>query len=329
MTRWGVGLALLALMLTGCAHRGSGGSTRTRVPITELTSVVGRWDGLLSGLSSRPSADEDLVDVVISERWHLRGQGRQDRWGLPGAGYPGAQERCPDTAGSAGRDGHGAALCRRRPPNSGGRRDHGRRPAGERAPVAQALGAERRRPAGGRGGLSVNFFFRNGGVLPIIPLRVLAGPQQLWVISFEALGVTPDLRRASWSGLLEVVRSFAVWRWACSRSPSSVARPSSMRNPRTPRPLRSSAASGPDSLSGNRGRRHRQTSRSMAPTIESNVPQNDITTSGVISLADGAAPLHADRYHRPSPGPRGRQRHVRLFRECGRQDPDDIRLRTQ
>jgi hypothetical protein len=40
---------------------------RTRVPITELQSVVGRWDGLLSGLSARPSTDEDLIDVVIRD----------------------------------------------------------------------------------------------------------------------------------------------------------------------------------------------------------------------------------------------------------------------
>ena len=65
-TRQWVSLALLAMILAGCAS-GEGGGTRTRVPITELKSVVGRWDGLLSGLSSRPSADEDLVDVVIKD----------------------------------------------------------------------------------------------------------------------------------------------------------------------------------------------------------------------------------------------------------------------
>jgi len=37
------------------------------VPITELKIVVGRWDGLVSGLSSRPSINEDLVDLVIKD----------------------------------------------------------------------------------------------------------------------------------------------------------------------------------------------------------------------------------------------------------------------
>jgi hypothetical protein len=65
---WWVGAALLALILAGCASGGAAGTgTRTRVPITELQSVVGRWDGLLSGLSSRPSSDEDLIDVVIRD----------------------------------------------------------------------------------------------------------------------------------------------------------------------------------------------------------------------------------------------------------------------
>ena len=61
-----VGVALLTLILAGCAS-GDGGGTRTRVPITELKIVVGRWDGLVSGLSSRPSINEDLVDLVIKD----------------------------------------------------------------------------------------------------------------------------------------------------------------------------------------------------------------------------------------------------------------------
>jgi hypothetical protein len=59
-------VAIVVVMLGGCAS-GGGGGTRTRIPITELQTVVGRWDGLLSGLSSRPSIDEDLIDVVIRE----------------------------------------------------------------------------------------------------------------------------------------------------------------------------------------------------------------------------------------------------------------------
>jgi hypothetical protein len=66
-TRWWVGAALLMLTLGGCASGDGGRAARTRVPITEIKSVVGQWDGLLSGLSSRPSADEDLVDVVIRD----------------------------------------------------------------------------------------------------------------------------------------------------------------------------------------------------------------------------------------------------------------------
>jgi hypothetical protein len=58
-------LALLALLLTACASSGGGGATRDRLPVTELASVVGRWEGLISGLSSRPSVDQDFVEVVI------------------------------------------------------------------------------------------------------------------------------------------------------------------------------------------------------------------------------------------------------------------------
>ena len=62
--RWFVTWGLLALAASGCAS-GEPTRARTRVPITELTSVVGRWEGLLTGLSPRPSMDEDLIDVVI------------------------------------------------------------------------------------------------------------------------------------------------------------------------------------------------------------------------------------------------------------------------
>ena len=63
---WWLGAALF--VLAACAtQEGGGGGTRTRVPVTDLKTVVGRWDGLLSGLSTRPSRDEDLVDVVIRE----------------------------------------------------------------------------------------------------------------------------------------------------------------------------------------------------------------------------------------------------------------------
>ena len=59
---WWVGVAMV---LAACASEGGGGAARTRVPVTELTSVVGAWEGLLSGLSTKPSVNEDLVDVII------------------------------------------------------------------------------------------------------------------------------------------------------------------------------------------------------------------------------------------------------------------------
>jgi hypothetical protein len=61
--RWG--LILVALMLAACATTERGGGTRTREPITDLKGVVGRWDGLLSGLSTRPAVDQDFVEVLI------------------------------------------------------------------------------------------------------------------------------------------------------------------------------------------------------------------------------------------------------------------------
>ena len=63
VTRWR--LVVVALMMAACASTQGGGGTRTRVPITELKSVAGRWDGLLSGLSARPSSDQDFVEVLI------------------------------------------------------------------------------------------------------------------------------------------------------------------------------------------------------------------------------------------------------------------------
>jgi hypothetical protein len=39
----------------------------TQVAIGSLGEVTGRWDGLLSGLSPRPYADEDFVEVVIKD----------------------------------------------------------------------------------------------------------------------------------------------------------------------------------------------------------------------------------------------------------------------
>lgn len=56
----------VAMALAACASEG-GGAPRTRVPVTELKTVVGKWDGLLTGLSTRPSSDEDLVDVTIRD----------------------------------------------------------------------------------------------------------------------------------------------------------------------------------------------------------------------------------------------------------------------
>src|SRR5262245_14233299 len=62
-TRWLWMVAVVALV--ACASPGGGGGTRTRVPVTDLQSIVGRWDGLVSGLSSVPSIDQDLLDIVI------------------------------------------------------------------------------------------------------------------------------------------------------------------------------------------------------------------------------------------------------------------------
>lgn len=53
----------LALALAACASGGSGES-RTVVPITDLGSVAGRWDGLLSGPWT-PREQEDFVEVMI------------------------------------------------------------------------------------------------------------------------------------------------------------------------------------------------------------------------------------------------------------------------
>ena len=61
---WWLGMALA---VAACASEGGGGSTRSRVPVTDLKAVAGTWDGLLSGLSTRPSSDEDLVDVTIRD----------------------------------------------------------------------------------------------------------------------------------------------------------------------------------------------------------------------------------------------------------------------
>lgn len=63
LTRWLWMVAVLAL--AACASSQGGGGTRAKVPITEVKSVVGRWDGLISGLSSMPSVDQDLLDIVI------------------------------------------------------------------------------------------------------------------------------------------------------------------------------------------------------------------------------------------------------------------------
>ena len=61
---WWLGMALA---VAACASEGGGGSARSRVPVTDLKTVVGEWDGLLSGLSTIPSRDQDLVDVTIRE----------------------------------------------------------------------------------------------------------------------------------------------------------------------------------------------------------------------------------------------------------------------
>lgn len=64
MARWW--WLMVAVAVGACASEG-GGSARSRVPVTEIKTVVGQWDGLLSGLSTRPSSDEDLVDVTIRD----------------------------------------------------------------------------------------------------------------------------------------------------------------------------------------------------------------------------------------------------------------------
>lgn len=62
-TRWLWAIALL--FLAGCASAERAGVSRTRVPVTDVQAIVGRWEGLVSGLSTIPSIDQDLVDIVI------------------------------------------------------------------------------------------------------------------------------------------------------------------------------------------------------------------------------------------------------------------------
>lgn len=62
-TRWLWAIALL--VLAGCATAERAAVSRTRVPVTDVKSIVGRWDGLVSGLSTVPSVDQDLLDIVI------------------------------------------------------------------------------------------------------------------------------------------------------------------------------------------------------------------------------------------------------------------------
>jgi hypothetical protein len=57
-----------AVLVSACAP--GGGATvppSAAVPIGSLGEVTGAWDGLLRGLSARPSADEDFVEMVIRE----------------------------------------------------------------------------------------------------------------------------------------------------------------------------------------------------------------------------------------------------------------------
>ena len=164
---WWVGVALV---LAACASEGGGG-TRTRVPITELKSVVGKWDGLLSGLSSRPSADEDFVDVTIKRRCDVRGEGLPDGRRPPGAWHHRAQGRRPGPAWPARLDGHRPAVRDRRPASAGDRGDDGRRPARERPPVTQAL-APGHGPPGGPAvpaGLRRQFLLPKRGATPYNP----------------------------------------------------------------------------------------------------------------------------------------------------------------
>jgi hypothetical protein len=59
----------VAVLLSACASGGGGTAAEPSapVPIADLKEVTGKWDGLLSGLSSRPSVDQDFVEVVIKE----------------------------------------------------------------------------------------------------------------------------------------------------------------------------------------------------------------------------------------------------------------------
>jgi hypothetical protein len=60
-----------AVLISACASGGAGTAATaepsTPVAIGSLKEVTGRWDGLLSGLSARPSTDQDFVEVVIND----------------------------------------------------------------------------------------------------------------------------------------------------------------------------------------------------------------------------------------------------------------------
>jgi hypothetical protein len=58
-----------AVLLSACASGGRSTAAEPSTPmaIASLKEVTGTWDGLLSGLSTRPSVDQDFVEVVIKE----------------------------------------------------------------------------------------------------------------------------------------------------------------------------------------------------------------------------------------------------------------------
>ena len=62
---WLVGV----MFLSACASGGGAPAPAPKAPvaIADLKEVTGRWDGLLSGLSTRPSIDEDFVELVIRD----------------------------------------------------------------------------------------------------------------------------------------------------------------------------------------------------------------------------------------------------------------------
>jgi hypothetical protein len=57
-------LSGVALLLSACASVGGGEGLGTAVPIAEISSVAGRWDGLMRWSSGR--RDEDFIEMTLN-----------------------------------------------------------------------------------------------------------------------------------------------------------------------------------------------------------------------------------------------------------------------